>query len=120
MANEALQQSESGALDFLSLSGNVLNLNVDGAARTITPGDDYSAVGDFEASFDQGGKVKLVGSARMFWKNESRINPTRWERLTWDVRALLITLGGTLFGGPLAYMFIAAVRKNSVITWLDF
>jgi len=111
LKNYILQQSGDGGVDFISLSGNIVNLSIDGTEMHTLAIDNYTAYGSFLAGFEADGKLRLSGKATALWKDTSRLNPTRWERLTWDFRSVLF-LAVSAISSVVVGTLIATLRKD--------
>ncbi|MDX8494968.1 hypothetical protein RFN29_25755 [Mesorhizobium sp. VK22B] len=94
---DALNQVPTGHAELVAADG-VMSFDVNGASDTIRPTDYYTAIGDFDGSFDDTGRIHFDGIAQRLWKNQIRANPTKWESTGWGERGLLITALTALFG----------------------
>lgn len=115
---DVLRGPDSGSLNFFSISGNITNLRIDGVSFALVPGQHFLAAGDFLASFEAGGQFRIIGDARAFWQDQSRLNPTRWERLSWDMRLGIAAAASSLVGA-IFFFVLRAIRRDAAIGWLD-
>lgn len=96
---DALKGHQFGYTDLISLSGNVTDLTLDGVGVPTKAGDQIFVLGEITGRFGEAGEANFDGTAKVLWRNGSRINKTRWEKLSteWQL-ALLASLGSLLLG----------------------
>lgn len=103
-----------GKTDLVTFRGSVSDLEVDGKTIPVKPTDQNTAFGEFESHFEAEKSVRFKGIAKALWKNGVRVNPTRWEQITWDQQLKLFAIVLAIFG-PLVALVIAIVRKDEPI-----
>jgi hypothetical protein len=92
------------------------SLDIDDQSVTGRTIDDYTAFGELNGRFESSAKLRFTGRAKALWKNGGRVNPTKWERLSWEPRTAIIAAILALLG-PLAGYIVMQIRKNSNIDW---
>jgi hypothetical protein len=118
LRREDLSWTKSGQVSFLQFSGNIVNLEVDEAHVTPNPAATYMAMGDFDGSYVKSGQLRFLGTAMALFEDRNRINPTKWETLSWDRCAFLLSTIASLLGA-LAKFIIADLKKNCPSSWLS-
>jgi hypothetical protein len=106
----------SGFADFLAFKGNVVSMDVDKSSTTARPIDEYHAFGEFTGSFEDSAKMRFAGVAKAFWKNGSRENPTKWEKLTWERGGPLLAAVISMLAGIIGFTAIR-IRNDVQIDW---
>ncbi|PZO01526.1 MAG: hypothetical protein DCF30_07155 [Hyphomicrobiales bacterium] len=81
---------QDGKLEVIELRGNFARFELDGVAQAPNPIDSYVLIGDIDGSFPGGNKVRFAGTAKAFWKDRVRQNPTRWERLAIELKIAIL------------------------------
>jgi hypothetical protein len=89
-------------LDLFSINGNVKDLVFANDDVSIGPDDDVVIIGEVVISRIKNDGLRVQGNSTKVWKNNRRLNLTRWERLSegWKlalVTALLSMLGAIIF-----------------------
>ncbi|MBR7618591.1 hypothetical protein JKL49_04255 [Phenylobacterium sp. 20VBR1] len=97
--SENLARSTGGKLEMISARGNLSEFTVDDREITLRAQDNLVATGEVDATYGDEGRLRLTGRSEALWKNSTRLNTTRWERLPNDMRlwvlgAIIATLGG--------------------------
>ena len=92
-----LNENQGGSIGMMSFRGNVSRLSLDGIPESTHAFETDIAVGDLNATFEKSGILNLSGTANAIWKEGSRKNPTKWERLSWEPKGLIATLLGMIF-----------------------
>jgi hypothetical protein len=113
-----LENHSLGALQMFQVRGNITDIVLDGSPATTRPLDTYTAMGDLQAAYGDQGKLHVAGRVKSLWKDQSRMNPTKWEKLEWEAKVFMLGLLGSLlafFGRVLA----KRLRGNSRFTWMD-
>ena len=80
------------------------------------PIDGYNAFGEFTGSFESSTKLRFSGRAKALWKNAARVNPTKWERLSWEQRLAIVTAIFSILGSIAGYIVIQ-IRNDADIDW---
>ncbi|HYI40933.1 MAG TPA: hypothetical protein VE053_11505 [Allosphingosinicella sp.] len=90
---------------FVGVSEGIESFSFADRKVEVLPGDRIWAAGDLKVVLREA-KASVEGSARRLWKNEVRVNPTKWETLTegWGI---------ALIGAILAMML--AVLRSSIL-----
>ena len=110
--------SEQGALEFLAFKGNISTIDVDARPVPSRAIDEYNAFGDISGRLESDSKVRFSGTAKAFWKNGARVNPTKWERLDWNERLFIFAILVGIAGPVTGYIFVQ-IQKNSRLDWWD-
>jgi hypothetical protein len=105
-----------GEIGSFQVRGNVSGMQIDDAPRTTGPAENYAAIGAFNARYGLHGEVRIWGQARWLWRDQARLNSTKWERLGTEIRLLVMGLVGTLLSA-LGALVVGRLRKNSAFTW---
>jgi hypothetical protein len=113
-----LPRAKRGRASFMQFAGNIVNLEVDDAQVTPNSAATYTTIGDFEGSYEKGGQLRFLGTAKALFKDGNRMNPTKWETLSWDRCAFLLSMIGSLLAA-LAKFVISSLKKNSPSSWLS-
>ena len=116
------QMSEShtrGAADFLSFRGSVASLDVDDKSIAPRSIDHYIAFGEFIGQFERSGQLRFSGVAKALWKEQARINPTKWERLSWEQRIYILGIAVSILGA-IASLFLTQIKNDTTFQWLIF
>ena len=58
---------------MLTVSRNVLDMELDGTPTTVRPVDDLTFIGDLVGEFGISGEMRLRGSAWAVWKDDNRM-----------------------------------------------
>jgi hypothetical protein len=117
LQSEQLANHSAGELRMLQVRGNVTDLILDGTPATARPLDSYTAMGELRATYGSEGNLRVSGRAKSLWKDQARMNPTKWEKLDWEVKAFLLGLfsGGTAF---LWRLLAQCLRGNKRFSWI--
>jgi hypothetical protein len=82
------------------------------------PIDGFFAFGEFASDFESSGRLRFVGMAKSLRKNSTRMNPTKWERLSWGERTYILGILLAIFG-PIAGYVAIQIKNNAKIEWLS-
>lgn len=115
---EQLKNHSLGTLKMFSLRGNVIDYVIDGSPLAIRPPDEYSALGEMQIKYGDQGKLYVEGRANRLWKNQHRMNPTKWEKLGWETKIFLLGLFGTFFTS-LWPLLAQRLRVNRRFAWIN-
>jgi len=91
---DALNRSDLGKLKIISVQGGLSPLEVDGRDVPLKPYDTLLISGPIQPAYGRNGELRLEGKAEGLWRNASRLNRTKWERLPNEWR--LASLGAIL------------------------
>jgi hypothetical protein len=92
IAKEEIESAPSGYVNFISLSGTSQELQLDGKEIAIKDKNNIAIKGDITATYLDKDTLRLNGSADFIWKDSDRMNPTKWERMSWEYRTIFIGL----------------------------
>ena len=97
----------SGYVERLIVTGKAASLAIDGENTEPAAVDSFQLFGHLYIDITMNGAMRVQGDADAIFRNGVRASRTRWERLDWELRLLL--LGGipTAFG-----LFFSAVRRR--------
>lgn len=115
---EQLENHSLGTLRMFQVRGNITDLVLDGSPATARPLDTYTAMGDLRAAYGDQGKLHVAGRVKSLWRDQSRMNPTKWEKLGWEAKVFMLGL----LGAVLAFLWpllAQRLRANSRFTWMD-
>ncbi|WP_308925061.1 hypothetical protein [Janthinobacterium sp. J1-1] len=118
MNAEEFENHHVGALEMVQTRGNISELALDGQAMAARPLSTYTAVGEFTAAYGAGGALMVSGLAKSLWKDDGRLNMTKWEKLTWEPMVLILGL----LGGAIVWVcarLTKCLRVNSPFHWLS-
>jgi hypothetical protein len=113
---QATDRDKAGSANLISFKGNIASLDIDGLSVTGRPIDAYDAFGEFTGSFESSTKLRFSGRAQALWKNAERVNPTKWERLSWAQRLAIMGTIFSMLGSIVGYIAIQ-IRNDSDIDW---
>lgn len=106
---EDLSDVSIGSTSTLGLYGSVSELMLDGSSYPVRPIDNIVAIGDFDGRFINSGQVRFSGRAVQVWKNQRRVNLTRWERTSTEYQLALV--------GALITVVFAFIRIAWPVAW---
>jgi hypothetical protein len=115
-SEDASSGSQAASLDFLSFEGSVVRFDIDGVPVSSQPIDQYHIFGDLTAQLDSPKNMRFVGKAKALWKNGVRLNPTKWEKLSWEPRLFLMSLIVSVLG--ISRYLATRLKENADIQWL--
>lgn len=102
-----------GVASGISVIGNISRAQLDGTEVKFNKDDGLDGFGRFRGRMDGNG-YEIRGLAEGLWRNQRRVNPTRWERMPTEVQAtLLAALGLILLGlGRLLMKLLPHLKKD--------
>jgi hypothetical protein len=121
--NEQAEFSDAEpSVPFLVFHGNASDLEIDGKPHQLRGFENYAAFGDLVGRTEDTGLVQFSGKAWAVWREETRMNPTKWEKLDHASRGVIaawaLSIWGALFsiGAKRAYpnrsfVFLRSRRK---------
>jgi hypothetical protein len=115
-SEQAIGRSKRGKVELVAFKGNIASLDIDNQSKPGRPIDQYTAFGEFTGDFEDSAKVRFSGRALALWKNAARVNPTKWERLSWEQRLAILGAIFSVLGSVVGYIAMQ-IRKNINITW---
>ncbi len=118
LSEDALAKAKPGWVSMLEFKGNVANLEIDGSPTTTHPFASYFALGQLRGTFEKAGQLRFLGSAKALLKDGSRMNPTKWEMLSWEPRLSLLGVFGSLVAMTIKSI-ATRLRKDSLVHWLS-
>ncbi|WGY67671.1 hypothetical protein KEC55_12550 [Burkholderia cepacia] len=108
----ASQLSDSGHVEAMTFRGNVDSFKLNDSKIDATPFDNFVLQGKkIHGSIEPSGTLRLEGAVDALWRNQVRLNPTRWERLDTSVKLLLLSVAMTVFSS-LFYVVANTLKKN--------
>lgn len=102
-----LVETSLGTLRAFQINGNISELLLDGSTLTTNKLETYNAKGRFEIKRLQDGVFHISGSAEALWKNNRRMNKTKWERLELEMKIFLLTTIASI----IAYFFTRMAKR---------
>jgi hypothetical protein len=115
--DDIARRHEAGTADFLNFLGNVASLDIDGGSIAIRSIDHYAAFGKFVGRFEQSGQLRFSGVAKALWREQARVNPTKWERLSWEPRLSILGIVAAALGS-VAGLFLKCMKNDTTFSWL--
>lgn len=118
ISKAALENAQAGTASFLVFYGSARHLEIDQQQKTLRPFDSYSVFGELTASFESAGTLRFTGPARAVWRDQSRVNLTRWETLGTTAK---LSVAGFVFGvlAALVSLAKAPLNTNRSFKWLS-
>lgn len=110
----SLRNRDLGWASFLNFQGNVVALEIEGSPIPVSPFDTFTAIGRIQGTLAESGQVRFAGLASAFFRDQARLNSTKWERLTWEIRLLLLSALGSSFGLLTKVVFSHVVKRSHV------
>lgn len=111
-ASDASQMADSGKLGAILFRGDVDTFKLNESKIDATPFDIFVLQGEkMQGTLEPSGVLHLQGTADQLWKNQIRLNPTRWEQLDTAVKLLLLSAAMTIFSS-LFYGVASTLKKN--------
>jgi hypothetical protein len=115
---ETLDRYSMGDVAMVQVRGNVSDLIVDNVSIPTKQMTTYTAIGSIRLEYGDQGKIKASGTARGLWRDQSRMNETKWEKLTWEPKLALLSFFAVVFG--LFWPLVAKrLSRNRQFTWID-
>ncbi|MGY5796172.1 hypothetical protein [Rheinheimera faecalis] len=112
-----LERTNINPLSAILIQTPVESIRVDGIERDSGKLDAIAVLGaELKGAFRQGNLI-LIGEVKYLWSGPNRWSPTRWERLDWTIKALLISMLSLLLG-PYAQFLFKRLNNNDPIHWL--
>lgn len=108
-----LQGGDARKIGGLSISAEQTRLLVNGKPVDISPTDRVTLMGDFMARYQRDGSIGVEGTAQAAWKNDTRLNETRWERLPAEWRLPIIGFLLTVLSAIIAFTWTRVRGKLS-------
>jgi energy-coupling factor transporter transmembrane protein EcfT len=95
LRSDQLRNQDLGDLRFINMRGNLTDITADGAQVVAKPTNAVSVSGNLNAAFDPEGKIRVSGNARGLWKDNARLNLTKWEKLGWEPKIFILGVAGS-------------------------
>jgi len=112
-----LERTNITPLSAILIQTPVKSIRVDSIERDSGKLDAIAALGaELRGAFRQGNLI-LIGEVKYLWSGQNRWSPTRWERLDWTIKALLISMLSLLLG-PYTQFLFKRLNNNDPIHWL--
>ena len=96
IAQSKLADFDLGQSAMISFPSGLESLAVYGKKVETNKDQSLFSVGDLALSFTKDMRLRLTGTAKALWVNQKRLNPTKWERLPFELQMLCIS---TILGG---------------------
>jgi hypothetical protein len=114
---QQLDHKALGVIDMFQIQGNIADFLIDDSATNVRSLDTYTGIGDMEVQYGDNGKLRMTGRADRLWKDKGRLNPTKWEKLGWEVKAFMLTLLGGV-GLFLWTVLVRSLKSNQKFSWM--
>lgn len=112
-----LQGEYLGKTAMISLSGADSDIEIEGVSSSLKGSDSLSIQGAMAGEMLGDGRVKFSGRADALWKNERRMNMTRWEGLSVEWKLFLLGVSSSLLFAAWRILWpIAFSRRYAQIT----
>jgi hypothetical protein len=118
MKADEFENHHVGTLEMMQVRGNINELALDGQPMAARPLSTYTAIGEFTAAYGSGGALMVSGMAKSLWKDDGRLNMTKWEKLAWEPMLFILGLLGTLFLW-ISTRLVKRLGTNSTFSWLS-
>lgn len=118
MKADEFENHHVGTLELVQVRGNISELALDGQPMAARPLSTYTAIGEFTAAYGAGGALMVSGLAKSLWKDDGRLNMTKWEKLAWEPMLFILGLLGTMIVW-VSTRLAKCLRANSPFTWLS-
>lgn len=115
---EQLERQPLGTLGMLQVQGNVTDLVIDGSPLTVRSLDTYTVIGDLKVAYGDQGRLRVTGRPTRLWKDRSRMNLTKWEKLGWEAKVFVLGLLGSA-AAFLSPLLARRLRTNNRFTWVS-
>ncbi len=117
ISSKKLEQLHIIPLKAILIQTPVESIRVDSVERYSGKLDAIAALGgELKGTFRQGNLI-LTGEVKYLWSGQNRWTPTRWERLDWTIKALLVSILSLLLG-PYAQFLFRQLNNNVPIDWI--
>lgn len=116
LQQDAWRDAELGRLSMLNVRGNLSEILIDDVVQVPRNVEIYTAVGDFQAHSFQGG-LRIWGQAKWLWRDQGRLNSTKWEKLSWEPRLLIVSSFLAVIGF-LVTAISRRLRANHEFSWM--
>jgi hypothetical protein len=113
-----LKNHEIGQMEMFQIQGNSVDMVLDATSSSIRTGERITAIGDLKADFNENGRIHVTGNALRLWKDEGRLNPTKWEKLGWEAKLFLVGLIGSV-GLLFGKLLTACLIGNKRFQWIS-
>ncbi len=107
----------SGYLSYAGLAGDISVSDTIDPPLKFFPLKQLDVMGEFLGEYDGPAKLRVSGEALLIWKNRTRGNRTKWERIGWESRAFLLTILGSV--GFLATWIGMRIKSDEDIEFLS-
>ena len=114
---EDLEHESLGQAHMLQVRGNISDFSLDDVIQTPRQVETITAMGTLEAQFVQG-KLRFLGQAKRLWKDQGRLNATRWEKLSWEPKLFIISLILSALA-VLGKVVTNRLRVNQKMLWMS-
>lgn len=117
ISSKKLEQLHIIPLKAILIQTPVESIRVDSVERYSGKLDAIAALGgELKGTFRQGNLI-LTGEVKYLWSGPNRWTPTRWERLDWTIKALLVSILSLLLGPYVQFLF-RQLNNNVPIDWI--
>jgi hypothetical protein len=106
-----------GKVQMMQIRGNIAEFSLDGVAQTSKITGALTAEGDISAEFNQS-HLRFFGEAYHLWRDQDRLNSTKWEKLSWEPRLFIL---GLMFS-VIAFLYRIAhscLSRNHYFRWTN-
>lgn len=103
-----LQYANSGRLSLFQARGNVAGIDVGGQQISANSNDIVNIVGHLIARYNENGALVISSKGAYAWKNQERLNHTKWESLQNEYKIAFLTAMLTGIGFLIRWLFISA------------
>ena len=114
---EDLVHKSLGQAHMVQMRGNISDFSMDNVLQTPRQIETITAMGTLEAEFVQG-KLRFWGQAKRLWKDQGRLNATKWEMLSWEPKLFIISLILSALA-VLGKVVINQLRENQKLLWMN-
>ncbi|MFT4076430.1 MAG: hypothetical protein QM647_12970 [Asticcacaulis sp.] len=102
-----LQYAKSGRLSLFQARGNVVRMDVGGQQIPVSPDEIVNIVGHLVAKYNESGALVISSKGAYAWKNQERLNHTKWETLQNEYKLAILTAILTGIGFLTRWLFVS-------------
>lgn len=108
-----LSRGDRRKLAALSIGAGTSRLLINRKPIEVVMTDRITLIGDLSVRYLQDGTVAVEGNTNAAWKNSTRLNETRWERMPSEWKLPVIGLALTIFSGLSAFSWTCVRARIS-------
>jgi len=98
-----------GPVAMLTFKGEGVQMTLDGQVEPLDKSSTIVLLGGLSGYTESTGKYAFVGQVDVGWKDDERLNPTRWERIRIELQIFLLGLA-TMLVGAIGGLLVPVLR----------